>query len=706
MRKRTFLGLSLGLGVGSLTGGLSQAAPKGFAGRGEILWDSYGVPHIYGKDEAAIFYGFGWAQAQNHGDIVIHLYGEARGRAAEYWGESFADSDRWLLANDVPRRAASWYRAETAQFRANLDAFAEGINAYAKAHPDKIDPAVKVVLPVNGVDVVAHAHRLMNYIYIAPREKTFGGGNPAANAGSNAWAVAPKKSASGNTMLLANPHLPWPTSYFTYFEADLNGPGGFRLYGATQVGLPVLRFAFNERMGFTNTVNTLLGSTNYELKLADGGYVFDGKVLPFQTRQTSLKIKGADGTLRTETLAVRSSVHGPVFERPDGKTVALRVAGLDRPGGLSQYWEMGKSKSFAEFEKALRKLQVAKFNIVYADKEGHIQFLDNGILPKHDPIPGVRGDFAFWNGLVPGDTSATLWTDILSYDDLPKVTDPASGFVQNANDPPWVSTWPQAIRYEDFPAYVAPNGPMTLRAQQSVHLLADKDKLSFEDFVAHKHSHHTLMADRVLPDLIAAAQNDPDPEVQAAVALLKGWDRETVADSRAALLFETWAGKFAPGSFLGQANYKVKWSPAAPITTPSGVADPAKAVELLKAAIVEAKAKYGAIDRPFGEVSRFAIDDVNLPGNGGFGNTGLFRTITWGPLKDGQRTPQHGETWVSMVEFSTPIKAVGLMSYGNASQAGSKHRADQLKHLSESTLRTLWTTRAEVEQHLEARTPF
>lgn len=700
MRKRTFLGLSLGLGVGSLTSGLSQAAPKSFAGRGEILWDSYGVPHIYGKDDAAVFYGFGWAQAQNHGDVVIHLYGEARGRAAEYWGESFADSDRWMLANDVPRRAASWYRAESAAFRANLDAFAEGINAYAKAHPDKIDPAVKVVLPVTGEDVMAHAHRLMQFIYIAPRERTLGGANPAANAGSNAWAVAPSKSASGHAMLLANPHLPWPTSYFTYFEADLNGPG-YQIYGATQVGLPVLRFAFNQRMGFTNTVNTLLGSTNYELKLADGGYVFDSKVLPFQTRQTSFKIKGADGTLRTETLTIRSSVHGPVFDRPDGKTVALRVAGLDRPGGLSQYWEMGLSKSFAQFEKALRKLQVAKFNIVYADKEGHIQFLDNGILPKHD-----KGDLAYWNGFVPGDTSATLWTDILSYDDLPKVTDPASGFVQNANDPPWVSTWPQAIRYEDFPPYVAPNGPMSLRAQQSTHLLADKAKLSFEDFVARKHSHHTLMADRVLPDLIAAAQNDPDPEVQAAVALLKDWNRETTGDSRAALLFETWAAKFSPNNFLVQANYKVKWSPADPISTPSGVADPAKAVELLKAAIAEAKAKYGAIDRPFGEVSRFAIDDVDLPGNGGFGNTGLFRTITWGPLKDGRRLPQHGETWVSMVEFSTPIKAVGLMSYGNASQPGSKHRADQLKHLSENTLRTLWTTRAEVEKNLEARTPL
>ena len=67
----------------------------------------------------------------------------------------------------------------------------------------------------------------------------------------------------------------------------------------------------------------------------------------------------------------------------------------------------------------------------------------------------------------------------------------------------------------------------------------------------------------------------------------------------------------------------------------------------------------------------------------------------------------HGETWVSLVEFSHADQGRwGLMSYGNASQPGSPHRADQLAHLADRTLRTLWTTRAEVEQHLEARTPL
>jgi acyl-homoserine-lactone acylase len=95
-----------------------------------------------------------------------------------------------------------------------------------------------------------------------------------------------------------------------------------------------------------------------------------------------------------------------------------------------------------------------------------------------------------------------------------------------------------------------------------------------------------------------------------------------------------------------------------------------------------------------------------VPGNGSYGNTGVFRTITWSPMKNGERTPVHGETWVSLVEFSKPLKAVGLMSYGNASQPGSKHRTDQLRFLSDKTLRTLWTTRAEVEKNLEDRVAY
>jgi acyl-homoserine-lactone acylase len=269
-----------------------------------------------------------------------------------------------------------------------------------------------------------------------------------------------------------------------------------------------------------------------------------------------------------------------------------------------------------------------------------------------------------------------------------------------------VATYPQTIQAKDYPAYMANNGPMSLRAQQASHLMADPPKITFDDFVVRKLTSHVLMTDRVLDDLLAAAAASADPDVQAAVTVLKAWDRTVNADARGALLFEAWARRFAGPNYISDANYKVRWDAARPIDTPYGLKDPDQAVAMLKAAATEARASYGALDRPFGEVSRFALGKVDLPGNGGFGNLGVFHVMTWSPLKDGKRTPVHGETWMSMVEFSTPIKAVGLMSYGNSTQPGSPHRSDQLEHLSQKTFRNLWTTRAEVEQNLKATTPY
>ncbi|AJP70692.1 acylase [Sphingomonas hengshuiensis] len=699
MRTKIICGLLLA-GAAAAPAVSHQARPAP-GGKGEILWDSFGVPHVYAKTESGAFWGFGYAQAQSHGNLLLKLYGEARAKSAEYWGGSANETqDRWLIANDVPVRAGRWFQQQTPQMRADLDAFAAGINAYAAKHPDAIDPAMRRVLPITGLDVMAHAHRLMNYVYIASDRKVLA--DPATNeaGGSNAWAVAPSRSASGKAMLLANPHLPWAPSMLTYYEAHLNAPG-YSVYGATQVGLPVLRFAFNNDLGFTNTVNTMLGYSSYTLTLADGGYRYDGKVLPFRTEQKSYKVRQADGSLKTVTFTQRYAVQGPVFDIPGGTTVALKVAGLDRPGVLKQYLDMGKAHNFAQFQAALRQMQVPMFNIVYADRAGHILYLDNGILPKH-----AGGDLAKWSAPVPGDTSATLWRDVHGYDDLPKVIDPASGFVQNANDPPWLATWPRVLDPKAFPAYVAPVGPVSQRAQMSVKLMTASPKISFDDFVARKLETRALMADRLLPELIAAAKDSTDPEIVEAVRLLSGWDHRFEADARGALLFETWAAMFAPKNFTDQSNYAVKWSLSDPLETPRGLKDPAGAVAMLKAAVARTRQLYGAVDRPYGEVSRFHLGDVSLPANGGFGNTGVFRTITWGPMKNGERTPMHGETWVSMIEFSTPMRAVGMMSYGNSSQPGSKHNSDQLQFLNSKTFRTLWIDRTEVERHVEERTPF
>lgn len=682
--------------------GVAPTVEESNAASTEILWDSYGVPHVYGDDAESVFYGYGWAQAHSHGDLLLELYGEARAKGPEYWGERYEGTARWLLANSVPERAEEWYAQQDPDFRANLDAFAEGINAYAAANPDSIDDRVEVVLPVTAVDVIAHAHRLMNFIYVASTARTIGAAAPPVPAGSNTWAIAPSKSESGNTLLLANPHLPWASGFFTYYEAHLVGPD-FEMYGATQIGLPVIRFAFNRRMGIANTVNRTLGATSYLLTLEDEGYVFDGEVIPFKQDSVTYLVKQEDDTHVEKTLDRRSSVHGPVFERQDGAVISLRVAGLDRPGMLQQYFDMLSSESFEEFQEVMERVQVPTFNIVYADKDGHIQYTFNGILPKRS-----KGDLEFWQGLVPGDTSDYLWTEIHPLEDLPIVADPPSGFVQNANDPPWLATYPPTYEEADFPAYVAPSGPFSLRAQNSVKMLLDEEKVSLDEMVEMKLSAEATALERILPELNAATEGETDPEVQQAMALFNAWDGEFDQDATAALLFEEFMLEFTAPQvgfpYASQEAYRVPWSMENPFATPYGIADPDLAVEQLKTAIETTKEKYGAIDKPYGEHSRYQIGGKDVAGLGSYGNLGAFNVITWADTDgDGVRTPRHGETWVSMVEFSDPIKAYGIMTYGNSRQPGTEHYDDQVEMLADGEFRELWLRREDVEANTAMR---
>src|SRR5436189_5837447 len=120
------------------------------AGTAELLFDTYGVAHIFAADRESMFYAHGWAQMQNQADLLLRLYGESRGRAAEYWGPANLELDRWVQLNGVPERAKQWYDAQAPEFRKYLDAFARGINDFGRAHPEAISPKNRVVLPVSG----------------------------------------------------------------------------------------------------------------------------------------------------------------------------------------------------------------------------------------------------------------------------------------------------------------------------------------------------------------------------------------------------------------------------------------------------------------------------------------------------------------------------------------------------------------------------
>ena len=56
--------------------------------RTEILWDKFGVPHIFAHKYDKLFYSFGWAQMKNHANLMLRLFAQSRGRASEYSAKS------------------------------------------------------------------------------------------------------------------------------------------------------------------------------------------------------------------------------------------------------------------------------------------------------------------------------------------------------------------------------------------------------------------------------------------------------------------------------------------------------------------------------------------------------------------------------------------------------------------------------------------
>jgi acyl-homoserine-lactone acylase len=669
----------------------------------EVLWDRFGVPHVMARNTEDLFYGFGWAQAHSHGDLVLRLYGESRARGAEYFGPTALELDRWLAVNGAPATAKAWYHRQTPAFRRYLDAFAQGMNDYAAKYPERLSEEVRRVLPVTGLDPLQHALRLFQYSYVASAARVTAAARPTPSrtedGGSNAWAVAPSRTANGNALLLGNPHLPW-SGWYTYYEANLQAPG-INLYGATQVGLPVLRFVFSDHLGFNQTVNGIDGMDLYALTVQDGKYRFDGEWKEFETGEHTLKIRQPDGAMRTETVKIRRSVHGPVVHDADGKTLAMRVTGLDRPFALEQYWQMQTARNFREYGAALRRLQVPTFNIVYADRAGNIHYLFNGLLPKRK-----SGDLRTWAGVLPGDTSGTVWTDYHAFEELPQVHNPPNGYVQNTNDPPWNAAWPNSLDPDKFPAYTAPRNT-SFRAESSLRMLSGMEKITLEDFMRQKHSTRAELADRVLDDLLSAVQAHSQSErVRDAAKVLQGWDRHTDAESRGALLFLYWAQKFMGAAMADQSRFAVPYAMRDPLSTPRGLKNPQEAVTFLDEAAAQMQKDFGALDTRWGDVMKYRHRNLELPANGGFGNLGIFRVITFGPMKDRKRAPIHGETFVLCVEFAKTPRAYAVMSYGNSSQPETPHAEDQLEWMTRKALRPVWRTRAEVMKNLEQRDRF
>jgi acyl-homoserine-lactone acylase len=668
----------------------SGSRKDGSAVNSEILWDKWGVPHIYGEDRGSVFYAFGWAQMESHAEAILRLYGEARGRAAEYWGDEFLESDKYLRTLGLPELASKWTAAQNPENRELLESFVRGMNDYLANHSKEILDDLKTVPPVGMEDVMAHVIRTIHFTFLGMT----GGKNVDKwmQAGSNGWAIGPSHSESGKAMLLANPHLGW-SDRFRLYEAHLCSPG-LNAYGVTFIGMPVLQIGINDNLGWTYTVNTIDAFDLYELKLKNGGYVFDERIKDFIKREDVIKIRRKDGHMVEERLPLLHSIHGPVIAAKGDKALAVRIAGLDQTGALEQCLDMATSTNINEFENALKKLQVPLFNVLYADIEGNIMYLFGGDVPVRS-----RGDFDYWQGIIDGTRSDTLWNRTHPYKDLPRVKNPDTGWLQNANDPPWFCTYPAVLNPNRYPAYMAPR-ILPFRPQRSIRMLMEDPRISYDEIERYKTSTRSELADRILDDLGAAVRTYGNRNSAEAMKVLEKWDRQYEAGSRGAVLFREWL------QILGEDYFRTPWDISKPISTPAGLKDPAGAVKALDKAAESVTARFKSLDVPWGDVNRLKIADKEFPGIGGSGMLGIFHVVAYRPSETGISYAAAGETFSMITEFSDPPRAKASLVYGNSSRPGSKHIGDQLEMFSKKKYRPVLLRKDDVMKNLEKEEKF
>ena len=244
----------------------SEIDPVVMARNVTIHRDSFGRPHIDGKNDEAVLFGFGYCQAEDYFWQLEECYMLGLGRMCELYGKQFLAKDMRTRAFEIPQRSKEDYAKIEPQPRRAGAAFAAGVNYYLATHPKTKPRVLTHIEPWHllafgraaTMELVAgHTHvstgEIPNNLEEKKPEEKLNEEVKAAT-GSNAWAIAGSKTRSGKAMLLINPHQPY-YGFGQFYEAHLRSGEGWNFTGASFFGTPLPVIGHNEYCGWGMTTN-------------------------------------------------------------------------------------------------------------------------------------------------------------------------------------------------------------------------------------------------------------------------------------------------------------------------------------------------------------------------------------------------------------------------------------------------------------------
>ena len=681
-----------------------------------ITRDNWGIAHIYGESDADAVFGMMYAQAEDDFSRIERNYLNGLGWLAQAEGETAIYSDlRERLVVDVASLQQQ-YRSSPAWLRTLMLAWSDGLNYYLSKHSNVAPKVIHHFEPWMALSFTEGSiGGDVESIDLAKLEKFYGQPTPptASNSqqfvpeenpgGSNGFAIAPSRSASGHAMLWINPH----TSYYFRSELQVVSEQGLNVYGAVTWGQFFVYQGFNSRNGWMHTSNGGDAIDEYAedlVKKSDGLYYKYGAGLrKLKVTQITIPFKQGDGVGK-RTFTVYHSHHGPIIRAENGKWIAIKLL-VDPVPALSQSYLRTKTRDYASFRKTQDMRTDTSNNTVYADANGAIAYFHGNFIPKRDTA------FDFTHP-VDGSNPATEWQDPHALEDTITLLNPSNGWLFNSNNWPFSAAGDQSPKRENYPRYMWTKGENP-RGPHAVEVLRDIHNVTLDSLIAAGYDGHLTAFDVLLPPLFAAYDALPaaDPQHAAlgeAIAALRSWNRRTSADSVPTAVAIFWGQELVErkGAEARDADEPVYDYLADKLTD-------AERLAALNAALQKIQRDFGRWQTPWGEINRFQrltadivqpFDDAkpSLPVGFAPSQWGALASFDWSkPRKTKKIYGSVGNSFIAAVDFGPTIHAKALMSGGESGDPASPHFADQALMFSQGRFRDVLFYPEDVRAHAE-----
>jgi len=680
-----------------------------------IIRDNWGIPHVYGNTDAAAVFGLLYAQCEDDFQRVEMNYIEKLGRMAEVKGESSLYDDLLIRLQIDSTDAKNDYAKAPSWLKQLLDAYADGINFYLFKHPEVKPVLLNAFKPwypllwtdgsIGAIDIGGVTTNELKNFYgneHLPTAKIFSE-NEQLTSGSNGFAFAPSKTASGNAILYINPHV---TFYFRP-EVQMVSKEGLNAYGAVTWGQFFVYQGFNEHCGWMHTSSYADVADLYAEKVQQQNgkwmYYYNHQWLPIQQKQITIYYSNG-GNKIAKTFTTYFTHHGPVMAQRNHQWIAVKAMNRSM-NSLIQSWLRTKANNFDEFKKTMELYSNTSNNTVYADDKGNIAYWHGNFMPRRDTAYN-------WALPVDGTTAATEWKGLHTLNEIIHVYNPATGFIENCNSTPFTVSGSSSPLKQNYPHYMAPDG-QNFRGVLAVKLWENATQLTLNKVIKTAYNTHLSAFDILIPALLKAydVEKNNYPNLEQPIQLLQHWNRNASATSVATTLAIEWGQKLLPEIMKN----KDEGDEADQVEKTIRFVQQASSVSLLQPlqrVIEQLTQNFGTWQVAWGDINRYQrltgsineIFDDNKPSL----PVG-FAASTWGCIPSfvsktfngtKKRYGYNGNSFICAVEFGKIVKAKSLLTGGESGHVSSPHFSDQVAMYTNGVFKDVLFYKDDVLKHV------